>query len=97
MELLANKTVREMLEGVFEKTSADFAIAVSGIAGPSGGTEKSLSARSGLQLASGESPRCRHISSVWQPSNDHSFDHQLSSRRSWRKVEKGIPAFPFLP
>ncbi len=31
------QTVQEMLQGVFEKVSADFAIAVSGIAGPGGG------------------------------------------------------------
>lgn len=36
---VSEETVREMLAGVFEKTSADFAIAVSGIAGPTGGTE----------------------------------------------------------
>ena len=32
------EAVSEMLNGVFKKTSADFAIAVSGIAGPTGGT-----------------------------------------------------------
>ncbi|MBN2479330.1 MAG: CinA family nicotinamide mononucleotide deamidase-related protein [Parachlamydiales bacterium] len=33
------ETVREMIDGVFNKTNADYAIAVSGIAGPSGATE----------------------------------------------------------
>lgn len=32
------ETVREMCAGVFQKTDADFALAVSGIAGPTGGT-----------------------------------------------------------
>lgn len=35
---VSEETVREMLEGVFAKTSADFAVAVTGIAGPTGGT-----------------------------------------------------------
>ena len=34
------EVVNEMLEGVKEKFSADYAIAISGIAGPSGGNEK---------------------------------------------------------
>ena len=33
---VSEKTAQEMLEGVFKKTSADYAIAVSGIAGPTG-------------------------------------------------------------
>jgi PncC family amidohydrolase len=35
---VSKETVQEMLEGVFKRTSADYAIAVSGIAGPAGGT-----------------------------------------------------------
>lgn len=34
------ETVKEMLAGVFKRSSADFAIAVSGIAGPTGGSEE---------------------------------------------------------
>ena len=37
---VSQQTVEEMLEGVFQITEADFAIAVSGVAGPEGGTEK---------------------------------------------------------
>jgi len=35
---VSEETVREMLKGVFARTKADWGIAVSGIAGPSGGT-----------------------------------------------------------
>ncbi|HSW86217.1 MAG TPA: CinA family nicotinamide mononucleotide deamidase-related protein [Rhabdochlamydiaceae bacterium] len=35
---VSEEVVREMLSGIFEKTSADYGIAVTGIAGPSGGT-----------------------------------------------------------
>ena len=37
---VSKQTVEEMLEGVFRLTGADFAVAVSGVAGPDGGTEK---------------------------------------------------------
>lgn len=37
---VSKEVVVEMLEGLFEVSSADWAIAVSGIAGPSGGTKK---------------------------------------------------------
>ncbi len=37
---VSKETVEEMLSGVFRLTNADFAIAVSGVAGPKGGTEK---------------------------------------------------------
>jgi len=37
---VSKEVVSEMLAGVFKKTSADIAIAVSGVAGPTGGTEK---------------------------------------------------------
>lgn len=37
---VSKETVQEMLEGLFEKTGADYGIAVSGIAGPTGGSAK---------------------------------------------------------
>jgi competence/damage-inducible protein CinA-like protein len=37
---VSSQTVKEMLAGVFLRTGADFGIAVSGIAGPTGGTEE---------------------------------------------------------
>ena len=35
---VSGEAIREMLQGTFDKTNADYAIAVSGIAGPTGGT-----------------------------------------------------------
>jgi PncC family amidohydrolase len=37
---VSRKTVEEMVEGIFEESDVDCAIAVSGVAGPSGGTPK---------------------------------------------------------
>ena len=37
---VSKEVVEEMLEGLFRATSADFGIAVSGIAGPTGGTKE---------------------------------------------------------
>lgn len=37
---VSNETVEEMVEGLFKITKADFSLAISGIAGPGGGSEK---------------------------------------------------------
>ena len=37
---VSHETVKEMIEGTLEKFRADYAIAISGIAGPSGGSKK---------------------------------------------------------
>ena len=37
---VSKETVAEMIEGVFQNTEADYAVAVSGVAGPSGGTKE---------------------------------------------------------
>lgn len=39
-EVVSRQAVEEMVEALFEKTNCDYAVAVSGILGPSGGTEK---------------------------------------------------------
>ena len=38
--VVSNEVVEQMLEGVIKKFNSDYAIAVSGVAGPGGGTEK---------------------------------------------------------
>lgn len=90
-------TVREMLEGVFKKTSADFAIAVSGIAGPTGGTQQKPVGT--ICAAIGERGKLPDIGTFKAFGNRQTIillTAQWLLGSLWRKVEKGIPAFPLL-
>ena len=92
------EAVYEMLDGVFKKTDADFAIAVSGIAGPSGGTEQKPVGT--IWAAIGERGKAPDIGTFKGKGSRQTIilmttNYLLSTL--WRKVEKGIPAFPLLP
>jgi nicotinamide-nucleotide amidase len=95
---VSEATVKEMLGGVFKKTSADFAIAVSGIAGPSGGTEQKPVGT--ICAAIGERGKTPDVGTFKAFGNRHTMV-LLTTRwllgALWRKVEKGIPVFPLLP
>jgi nicotinamide-nucleotide amidase len=95
---VSEATVIEMLEGVFKKTAADFAIAVSGIAGPSGGTEQkpvgTICAAIGER---GEIPDVGTFKSFGNRQTITLLTTQWLLGALWRKVEKGISAFPLLP
>ena len=87
-----------MLDGVFKKTDADFAIAVSGIAGHSGGTEQKPVGT--IWAAIGERGKAPDIGTFKGKGSRQTIilmttNYLLSTL--WRKVEKGIPAFPLLP
>lgn len=92
------EAVHEMLDGVFKRTDADFAIAVSGIAGPSGGTEQKPVGT--IWAAIGERGKAPDIGTFKGKGSRQTIilmttNYLLSTL--WRKVEKGIPAFPLLP
>lgn len=92
------KAVDEMLDGVFRKTDADFAIAVSGIAGPTGGTKQKPVGT--VWAAIGERGKTPDIGTFMAKGSRQMIilmttNYLLSAL--WRKVEKGIPAFPLLP
>jgi nicotinamide-nucleotide amidase len=93
---VSRETVVEMLEGVFERTEANFGIAVVGIAGPSGGSKEkpvgtvwaALGERGqkpdvGTFLTRGD--RQMRISST----TNHLFG------ACWRLISQGIAPFPF--
>lgn len=88
------ETVREMCSGVFEKSDADFAVAVSGIAGPSGGTlQKPIGT---VWAAIGERGKAPDIGKFHIPGPrlkviQATVQHLLGAL--WRKVEHGICAF----
>src|SRR5581483_3587230 len=93
----SEQVVREMLEGVFKKTSADYAIAVSGIAGPTGGTQDMPVGT--IWAAIGERGKVPDVGKfVCRGSRETNIllatNYLLGAL--WRKVEKGIPGFPLL-
>jgi nicotinamide-nucleotide amidase len=94
---ISEATVREMLEGLFKKTSADFGISVSGIAGPSGGTEQKPVGT--ICAAIGERGKFPDIG-TFRAFGDRQMITLLTTQwllgALWRKLEKGIPAFPLL-
>jgi nicotinamide-nucleotide amidase len=91
------EVVLEMLDGVFKKSSTDYAIAVSGIAGPTGGTpEKPVGT---VWAAIGERGKAPDVGTFLAKGNRQTIILSTTNRllgALWRKVEKGIPPFPFL-
>lgn len=94
---VSEETVRAMLKGIFQRTAADYGIAVSGIAGPTGGTpEKPVGTIWAAIGKRGESPDVgQFLSFGSRETIILSATHSLLGAL-WRKVEKGIPAFPFI-
>jgi len=95
---VSEAAVKEMLDAVFKKTSADFAIAVSGIAGPTGGTEQKPVGT--ICAAMGERGKPSDVGTFKALGNRHTITlltTQWLLGALWRKAEKGIPAFPLLP
>lgn len=95
---VSEETVREMLEGVFRKTSADYAIAVSGIAGPEGALPKRPVGT--ICAAIGERGKPPDVGTFLCHGNRETIILAATSSllgALWRKVEKGIAPFPLLP
>ena len=89
------EAVSEMLNGVFKKTSADFAVAVSGIAGPTGGTAQKPVGT--VWAAIGERGKSPDVGTFLVKGNRQTIILQTTNYLLgvlWRKAEKGIPAFP---
>lgn len=95
---VSKETVLEMLDGVFRTTNADIAVAVSGVAGPGGGTKETPLGT--IFAAIGERGKVPDLSQL-----HFSGDRKKIITSStlvllgvlWRKIEKGIPAFPLYP
>jgi nicotinamide-nucleotide amidase len=88
------ETVREMCMGVFQKSDADFAVAVSGIAGPSGGTPQKPVGTVWAAIAErGKAPDVGkfHIAGPRLKVIQATVQYLLGAL--WRKVEHGISAF----
>lgn len=94
---VSRETALEMLSGVFERTGADYALAITGIAGPSGGSVdkpvgtmwaalgvRGVAPESGTFLVAGD--RRTQMLTV--------SNHLLCAL--WRKITYGVPVFPFL-
>lgn len=95
---VSKETVAAMLAGVFKQTNADFGIAISGIAGPSGGSDKKPVGT--MWAAIGERGKSPDIGAFLAKGNRET--RILSTTNNllgalYRKLSKGIPAFPFFP
>ncbi len=96
-DAVSEETVREMLEGVFKRTSADYAIAVSGIAGPSGGTKDKPVGT--IWAAIGERGKSPDVGTFLIDGNRETIISHAANElllALLRKVEKGIPPFPLI-
>ena len=92
---VSKETVAAMLEGVFKHSGADFGIAISGIAGPAGGSEAKPVGT--MWAAIGERGKAPDIGSFLAKGNRQT--RILSTTNNllgalYRKVTKGIAAFP---
>jgi nicotinamide-nucleotide amidase len=94
---VSEEVVREMLTGVFHRSDADYAIAVSGIAGPIGGSlEKPVGT---VWAAIGERGKPPDVGTFLSYGSRETIILQSTNfllGALWRKVEKGIPAFPLI-
>lgn len=93
---VSKETVAAMLEGIFKQSDADFGIAISGIAGPTGGTDKKPVGT--MWAAIGERGKAPDIGTFIAKGNRET--RILSTTNNllgalYRKVTKGIHAFPF--
>lgn len=94
---VSHETVTEMLKGVFLRTSADVGVAISGIAGPGGGShDKPVGTIYAAVGERGHRPDVGHffISGDRQKIIHTSSQYLLGAL--WRKMEKGVSAFPLL-
>lgn len=91
---VSKEAVRQMLAGVFQKCSADYAIAVSGIAGPGGATEEASVGT--IWAAIGERGKLPdvgkfHLSGNRETVMQSAVDVLLEAL--WRKIEHGTAGF----
>ncbi len=91
---VSESTVRAMLQGVFARSAADFAIAVSGIAGPDGGSEEKPVGTVWAAIGQrGQLPEVGrlHLKGDRQKIILSSSNYLLGAL--WRKIAYGAPAF----
>jgi nicotinamide-nucleotide amidase len=90
---VSKETIIEMMQGVFRLTKADYAIAVSGVAGPTGGTpEKPVGTVWAAIGEEGEKPFTTHFTAKGRMRRDlvieYSVTHLLSAL--WRWIEHEV-------
>ncbi len=95
---VSQETVTEMLLGVLEQTHADYAIAISGIAGPSGGSDlKPVGTMWAAMGKRGETPDVGTFLAKGTRETRTLLTTNLLLGALWRKLVKGIPPFPLYP
>jgi nicotinamide-nucleotide amidase len=84
------ETARLMAEGVRKSAGTDLGIAVTGIAGPSGGTETKPVGTVFVALADVETTVCRPYAFRWDRRRNKVMASQVALMRLWRYLSEGL-------
>lgn len=94
---VSSQTVSEMCEGLLAQSGADYAVAVSGTAGPEGGSpEKPVGTLYAAIGKRGESPSTCRLLVPGNRATMMSITSHWMLGALWRHIEKGLPPFPLI-
>lgn len=86
---VSDETARIMAEGVRTSAGTDLGLAVTGIAGPSGGTEAKPVGTTFVALADGNTTVCRSYAFRWDRRRNKVVASQVALMMLWRYLSKG--------
>ena len=84
------ETVRLMAEGIRKSAGTDLGLAVTGIAGPSGGTEAKPVGTVFIALADGKTSVCRPYTFRWDRRRNKIMASQVALMMLWRHLSEGL-------
>jgi nicotinamide-nucleotide amidase len=84
------ETARLMAEGVRKSACTDLGLAVTGIAGPSGGSEAKPVGTTFVALADGKTTVCRPYAFRWDRRRNKFMASQVALMMLWRHLESGL-------
>jgi nicotinamide-nucleotide amidase len=87
---VSNETARLMAEGIRKSAGADLGLAVTGIAGPSGGTEAKPVGTTFVTLADGGTTVCRPYAFRWDRRRNKVMASQVALMMLWRYLSEGL-------
>ena len=88
---VSEETARLMAEGVRKSAGTDLGLAVTGIAGPSGGTAAKPVGTTFVALADGRQTVCRPYAFRWDRRRNKVMASQVAMMMLWRHLSEGLP------